>query len=196
MKIYTKTGDRGETGLFGGARVSKASLRVDTYGEIDELNSVLGLARCELGESGSRADPRASTAEIDALLESVQSQLFNLGAELSTAPDSKVALGIPLVSEQEIGALEAAIDRADAELPALKSFVLPGGSRAAALLHLARTVCRRAERKLVLLAQSESVRDESVRYLNRLSDTLFMLARLANLRAGVADVPWLSGRKT
>jgi len=191
MKIYTKTGDRGETGLFGGARVSKASLRVDTYGEIDELNSVLGLARCELAELGSRA----STVESDALLEAVQIQLFNLGAELSTAPDGKVALAIPLVSEQEIGALEAAIDRAEAELPALKSFILPGGCRAAALLHLARTVCRRAERKLVLLSQSESVRDELVRYLNRLSDTLFVLARLANLRAGVADVPWLSGRK-
>jgi cob(I)alamin adenosyltransferase len=185
VKIYTKTGDRGETGLFGGARVSKASLRVDTYGEIDELNSVLGLVRCELVD-----------AESDALLQVVQSQLFNLGAELSSAPDSKVALGIALVSEQEIGALEAAIDRAEAELPALKTFILPGGCRGAALLHLARTVCRRAERKLVLLAQTESVRDESVRYLNRLSDTLFVLARLQNLRAGVADVPWVSGRKT
>jgi cob(I)alamin adenosyltransferase len=184
MKIYTKTGDRGETGLFGGARVSKASLRVDTYGEIDELNSVLGLARCEALDAGSGA-----------LLEQVQSQLFNLGAELSTAPDSKVALGIPLISEDEIGALEQAIDQAETELPPLKTFVLPGGSRGAALLHLARTVCRRAERKLVLLAQSESVRDEAVRYVNRLSDTLFVLARLENLRAGIADVPWLSGRK-
>jgi cob(I)alamin adenosyltransferase len=184
MKIYTKTGDRGETGLFGGARVSKASLRVDTYGEIDELNSVLGLARCDLTDSESAA-----------LLAAVQSQLFNLGAELSTAPDSKAALGIPLVSDAEVGALEAAIDRAEAELPALKTFVLPGGSRGAAQLHLARTVCRRAERKLVLMAQSESVRDEAVRYLNRLSDALFVLARLENLRAGIADVPWISGRK-
>lgn len=184
MKIYTKTGDRGETGLFGGARVSKASLRVDTYGEIDELNSVLGLARCDVADVNSAA-----------LLEVVQSQLFNLGAELSTAPDSKVALGIPLVSEEEIAALEAAIDRAETELPALKTFVMPGGSRGAAQLHLARTVCRRAERKLVLMAASESVRDEAVRYLNRLSDALFVLARLENLRAGIADVPWISGRK-
>jgi cob(I)alamin adenosyltransferase len=185
MKIYTKTGDRGETGLFGGARVSKASLRVDTYGEIDELNSVLGLARCET------LDPESAR-----LLQAVQSQLFNLGAELSTAPDSKLALGIPLISETEISALEQAIDRADGELPALKTFVLPGGSRGAALLHLSRTVCRRAERKLVLLAQSETVRDESVRFLNRLSDTLFVLARLENLRSGIADVPWISGRKS
>jgi cob(I)alamin adenosyltransferase len=125
----------------------------------------------------------------------VQSQLFNLGAELSTAPDSKVALGIPLVSESEIGALERAIDAAESELPALKTFVMPGGSRGAALLHLARTVCRRAERTLVSLAASEPVREDAVRYVNRLSDTLFVLARLENMRAGVADVPWLSGRR-
>jgi cob(I)alamin adenosyltransferase len=184
MKIYTKTGDRGETGLFGGARVSKASARVDTYGEIDELNSVLGLGRTEVQDSATLA-----------LLQAVQSQLFNLGAELSTAPDSKVALGIPLVGEQEIEALEQAIDRAESELSPLKTFVLPGGSRGAALLHLARTVCRRAERKLVQLAQSESVRDEAIRYINRLSDALFVLARLENLRSGIADVPWISGRK-
>lgn len=185
MKIYTKTGDRGETGLFGGARVSKASLRVDTYGEVDELNSVIGLVRTEPFD-----------AELDLLLAHVQSQLFNLGAELAAAPDSKVELGIPLVSELEIGALEQAIDKAEGELAPLKTFVLPGGSKVAAHLHLARTVCRRAERKLVLLAQSQTVRDESIRYLNRLSDALFVFARLANHRAGIADVPWLSGRTT
>lgn len=185
MKIYTKTGDRGETGLFGGARVSKAHLRVDAYGLTDELNSVLGLARSEPLDKNT-----------ERLLAEVQSQLFNLGAELATSPDSKAALNIPLVSDVEIGALEQAIDQAESELPPLKTFVLPGGSRGAALLHLARTVCRRAERKLVRLAQSEPVRDEAVRYLNRLSDTLFVLARLENLRAGIADVPWISGRKT
>jgi len=185
MKIYTKTGDRGETGLFGGARVSKASLRVEAYGEVDELNSVLGLVRTE-----------AFDAELDLLLAHVQSQLFNLGAELAAAPDSKVELGIQLISDVEIGALEQAIDRAETELAPLKTFVLPGGCRAAAYLHLGRTVCRRAERKLVLLTQSETVRDESVRYLNRLSDALFVFARLANHRAGIADVPWLSGRST
>lgn len=185
MKIYTKTGDRGETGLFGGARVSKASLRVETYGQVDELNSVLGLVRCE------PFDP-----ELDLLFAHIQSQLFNLGAELAADPNSKVVLGIPLVGEEEIAALERAIDRAEAELAPLKTFVLPGGSRAAATLHLARTVCRRAERQLVLMAQSEAVRDECIRYLNRLSDALFVFARLANHRAGIADVPWLSGRST
>ena len=186
MKIYTKTGDKGETGLFGGARVSKASLRVEAYGQVDELNSVLGLVRSE-GEFD---------AGIAALLEAVQCQLFNLGAELASAPDNKVALNIPLVSEDEIAALEHAIDRAEGELQPLKTFVLPGGSRAAATLHLARTVCRRAERALVLLAQEESVRADCVRFLNRLSDALFVFARLANHRAGVADVPWVSGRRS
>jgi cob(I)alamin adenosyltransferase len=180
MKIYTKTGDQGETGLFGGGRVSKASARVDVYGEIDELNSALGLVRCEVPE-----------ADIQALLVRTQSRLFDLGAELATSPDSKVALGIPLVSESEIQALEQAIDAAETELEPLKTFVLPGGSKGAALLHLARTVCRRAERKLVALAGQESIRPECVRYLNRLSDTLFVLARLANKRAGVADEPWI-----
>jgi len=180
MKIYTKTGDRGDTGLFGGARVSKASLRVEAYGELDELNSVIGLVRTEPFD-----------AKVDALLAVVQSRLFDLGAELATAPDSKVSLGIPLVDEAEVERLERAIDEAESELAPLKTFVLPGGSRAAASLHLARTVCRRAERSLVLLAQSETVRDECVRYVNRLSDTLFVLARLANHRAGIADVPWV-----
>jgi cob(I)alamin adenosyltransferase len=180
MKIYTKTGDSGETGLFGGARVSKASARVDAYGAIDELNSLLGLVRTEPFDE-----------RLDALLSRLQSQLFNLGAELATAPDSKAALGIPLISEAEVQALEAAIDEAEGELPALKTFVLPGGSRAAAHLHVARTVCRRAERKLVLLAQTERVRPEAVRFVNRLSDALFVFARLANQRLGVADVPWL-----
>jgi len=180
MKIYTKTGDRGDTGLFGGARVSKASLRVEVYGELDELNSVVGLVRSEPFD-----------AEVDALLATVQSRLFDLGAELATAPDSKVALGIPLVDQSEVERLERAIDQAETELAPLKTFVLPGGSRAAAYLHLARTVCRRAERKLVLLAQSESVRETCIHYVNRLSDTFFVLARLANHRAGIADVPWV-----
>ncbi len=180
MKIYTKTGDRGDTGLFGGARVSKAALRVEAYGELDELNSVVGLVRTE-----------SFDAEVDALLATIQSRLFDLGAELATAPDSKVALGIPLVDQGEVERLERAIDRAETELTQLKTFVLPGGSRAAAYLHLARTVCRRAERKLVLLAQSETVRDTCIQYVNRLSDTFFVLARLENHRAGIADVPWV-----
>lgn len=141
MKIYTKTGDKGETGLFGGTRVSKASARVDVYGEVDELNSVIGLVRVERFDDA-----------VDSLLARVQSRLFDLGAELATSPTSKVELGIALVSEAEVLALELAIDQAESELQPLKTFVMPGGSRAAALFHLARTVCRRAERKLVALS--------------------------------------------
>jgi len=184
MKIYTKTGDAGDTGLFGGGRVSKASLRVDTYGEVDELNSVIGLVRTE------PFDP-----EVDALLAGVQSRLFDLGAELATSPNSKVELGIAGVSEADVEVLERAIDQAETELLPLKTFVLPGGSRAAAYLHLGRTVCRRAERRLVALAESEPIRPECVRYINRLSDTLFVLARLANHRAGIADVPWVGANR-
>lgn len=180
MKIYTKTGDAGDTGLFGGARVSKASARVETYGEVDELNSAIGLA---LSEPFDEA--------LSALLTNVQSRLFDLGAELATAPDSKVALGIPLLDEAEVVKLEQAIDTFESELSPLKTFVLPGGTRAAAYLHMARTVCRRAERRLVALSADETVRPELVRYLNRLSDALFVFARLANQRAGVADVPWV-----
>lgn len=180
MKIYTKTGDSGETGLFGGGRVSKSSMRVDAYGEIDELNSVIGLARTE---------PIDGT--LDALFARVQSALFDLGAELATPKDSKATLGIPRIGDAEVLELELAIDRAESELSPLKTFVLPGGCRAAAYLHLGRTVCRRAERRLVALREQEDVRDECVKYLNRLSDALFVLARLANHRAGVADVPWV-----
>jgi cob(I)alamin adenosyltransferase len=184
MKIYTKTGDGGDTGLFGGARVSKASPRVDAYGELDELNSVLGLVLSEPFDE-----------QVGALLTSVQSRLFDLGAELATAPDSKVALGIPLIGESEVELLEQAIDRAESELSPLKTFVLPGGSRAAAYLHLARTVGRRADRRLLLLTIDEPIRPEALRYVNRLSDALFVFARLANHRAGIADVPWVGASR-
>lgn len=177
MKIYTKTGDGGETGLFGGTRVSKASARVASYGDVDELNSVLGLARVH---------PIDETR--DALLAQVQSELFNLGAELAARPGKDI--GVPRVGEPQVTVLERAIDDAESELEPLTSFVLPGGSAAAAHLHLARTVCRRAERALVGLSVQDEVRPELVHYLNRLSDLLFVLARLANHRAGVVDVPW------
>ena len=184
MKIYTKTGDKGETGLFGGGRVSKSSTRVDAYGEIDELNSVIGLVRTE-----------PIDATLDALFARVQSALFDLGAELATPPDSKAELGIPTITDADVLALELAIDRAESELPPLKTFVLPGGCRAAAYLHLGRTVCRRAERRLVTLGEEEGVRETCIRYLNRLSDALFVLARLANHRAGIADVPWVGAER-
>ena len=178
MKIYTKTGDTGETGLYGGTRVSKASLRVATYGDVDELNSILGMARLFPID-----DQR------DALLGTIQSDLFNVGAELSSKPGK--SLSVPTIVDETIADLERAIDAAEAELSPLKTFVLPGGSSGAAHLHHARTVCRRAERACVALMQAESVRPEVLRYLNRLSDLLFVLARLANHREGIEDVPWI-----
>lgn len=177
MKIYTKTGDAGETGLFGGARVSKASTRVAAYGDVDELNSAIGLARLHPIDD-----------ERDVLLGVIQSELFDLGAELAAKPGKSVPA--PQVGGESIERLERAIDRADEELPPLSSFILPGGSPGAAHLHLARTICRRAERSVVALAAESEVRPEVLRYLNRLSDLLFVLARLANARAGVTDVPW------
>ena len=186
MKIYTRTGDAGDTGLFGGERVSKASARVEAYGDVDELNSVLGVARCHrLGKD--------APDDFDALLATIASRLFDLGAEIANA--SGKDLGIPLVDDADVTAMERAIDRAEEEVAPLKVFVLPGGAPMAAQLHVARTVCRRAERRVVALASVTPVRGEVVRYLNRLSDLLFTLARLANHRAGVGDVPWV-GRGT
>ncbi len=184
MKIYTKTGDQGQTGLFGGARVSKAHARVDAYGDVDELNCALGAVRAQVG------DGRA-----DALLLAIQSELFALGAELARDPSKQTDLGIALIDEHDVQRLEAAIDELERDLPPLKTFILPGGNAEAALLHLARATCRRAERKLVRLAETETMRAELLRYVNRLSDLLFVMARHANFRAKVADVPWL-GRKS
>jgi cob(I)alamin adenosyltransferase len=190
MKIYTKTGDGGETGLFGGERVSKASSRVEAYGEIDELNSVLGVVRTStLGALASGGGPD----DFDALLATIQSRLFDLGAELANAKGKD--LGIPLVDDSDVEAMERAIDEAEKEVEPQKTFILPGGSRMAADLHVARCVCRRAERRLVALGQETEVRPVLVRYVNRLSDLLFTLARLANSRAGVVDVPWVGRRK-
>ncbi|MDO9016878.1 MAG: cob(I)yrinic acid a,c-diamide adenosyltransferase [Deltaproteobacteria bacterium] len=179
MKIYTKTGDDGDTGLFGGARVSKASARVEAYGTVDELNAVLGVARAA-----------GAWAELDELLGSIQSDLFTLGAELATVPGKEASLGIPLLDDRDVARLEVAIDLSEATLPPLKNFVLPAGTPAAAALHLARTVCRRAERAVVGLPEGHGARGELKVYLNRLSDLLFSLARQVNQRAGVEDVPW------
>lgn len=180
MKIYTKTGDKGDTGLFGGARVSKSSQRVAAYGDVDELNSVLGVVS-------------AHTSDASAIeqLRQIQSELFVLGAELAKNPNKEVDLGMPLLADNDIERLEKLIDTLDESLPALKTFILPGGSASAAFLHLARTTCRRAERAVVQLAQAEPVRAELVRYLNRLSDLLFTMARADNARAGTPDVPWV-----
>lgn len=177
MKIYTKTGDTGDTGLFGGTRIGKDSPRVWVYGEVDELNSVLGVCR---------AHPIDDTR--DELLGHIQSSLFNLGAELAAKPGKDT--GVPLIDEADVTRLEEAIDAAEEELAPLKTFVLPGGAPGAAFLHIGRTVCRRAERRAVSLMRNEEVRPVVLVYLNRLSDLLFVLARLANHRAGIPDVPW------
>jgi cob(I)alamin adenosyltransferase len=183
MKIYTKTGDGGETGLFGGARVSKASERVASYGDVDELNSVLGVI------CAHEADPALRTQ-----LQRIQGELFTLGAELASPPDKTAKLGVEQLDENDIERFEHEIDALERDLEPLKTFVLPGGHPQAARLHLARTTCRRAERGVVALAASEPLRPEILRYLNRLSDLLFVMARHANFRAKVSDVPWL-GRK-
>ncbi|MFZ1863723.1 MAG: cob(I)yrinic acid a,c-diamide adenosyltransferase [Polyangiales bacterium] len=179
MKIYTKTGDAGETGLFGGSRVSKASLRVDAYGQVDELNSAIGWARVEVSDSG-----------IDALLNRIQNELFEVGAELGSTTERKQKSAIPRIEESQVQALERAIDQYEQGPPPLTTFVLPGGSESAARFHLARCICRRAERSLVALSTQEELRGELFRYLNRLSDLLFVLARYGNHQAGVGDIPW------
>lgn len=182
MKIYTKTGDAGDTGLFGGARVSKASARVAAYGDVDELNSWLGLARA------------AAAPHLRDELQRIQGELFCVGAELSSNPDKPLQTGLPMVDDAAVARLEACIDQLEADLPALTTFILPGGSEGAARLHAARTVSRRAERHVVGLAQSARMRSELLRYLNRLSDLLFVMARSQNQADGVTDVPW-EGRK-
>ena len=183
MKIYTKTGDDGTTGLFGGARVKKASARVEAYGTVDELNATIGIARA------AKLDPFA-----DGVLARVQVDLFTLGAELACVPGKEAKLAMAFIDADDAARLEHAIDDAERELPPLKTFVLPGGSAQAAALHLARTVCRRAERG-VLAMDDAPARSDVVIYLNRLSDLLFTLARHANLKAGVEDVPWTARTK-
>lgn len=180
MKIYTRTGDAGETGLFGGGRVPKDALRVHAYGTVDECNAALGLARA------AGLDP-----ELDALLAQVQAQLFVVGADLATPGEHAHT---SRVGADEVAFLERAIDGLEAGLEPLRQFILPGGTAAAAHLHMARTVCRRAERWAVSLAHAEPINPQVLSYLNRLSDLLFVMARAANARAGQSDVPWVSPR--
>lgn len=180
MKIYTRTGDSGQTGLWGGQRVDKNSVRVAAYGEVDELNAILGVVRA------AGIEP-----SLDSLLQRVQNELFVLGADLATPGESS---RIDRLSEDTIAQLEQDIDGFETELEPLRQFILPGGTLAAAQLHLARTVCRRAERNVVALAQSEHVNLVTLSYLNRLSDWFFVLARVVNARAGIQDVPWVQQR--
>lgn len=182
MKIYTRTGDSGETGLFGGQRVAKDDLRVHAYGTTDECNAAVGVARASGLDVG-----------LDALLAEVQNQLFVVGADLATPGEHA---HVPRVSAAEIAFLEASIDALEAELVPLRQFILPGGTSAAAHVHLARTICRRAERWVVSLIQQEDedVNPQILIYLNRLSDFFFVAARAANARAAKPDVPWASPR--
>jgi cob(I)alamin adenosyltransferase len=176
-KIYTRTGDAGETGLGDGSRVAKDSARIDAIGEVDELNCTIGLVLAEELPSGVRA-----------ALEGVQHELFDLGGELSIP-------GHAMVSAAQVERLEKLLDEYNAKLPALKEFILPGGTRAAAAAHLARTVCRRAERSLVALGRKEKVSEPARKYLNRLSDLLFVLGRALNREGGRGDVLWHHEKK-
>ncbi len=179
MKIYTKAGDRGQTGLLGGGRASKDHPRIEAFGSVDELNSMLGLARAE-----------GLPAAQDAVVARVQAELFDLGAELAAEDPSRHPGHI--ITSVQISQLEDDIDRFDQSLPALRHFILPGGSRAAAAVHIARAVCRRAERRVVHLAamSDQRVSPHVIVYLNRLGDLLFVIARAVNAAVGQADVLW------
>jgi cob(I)alamin adenosyltransferase len=178
MKIYTKTGDDGTTALFGGERVHKNSLRVECYGTVDELNSIIGLAQTEI-----------SATSVNELLQIIQNQLFSLGGELAT-PESKIEINKMLLSKDTVLLLENSIDKYEEKLEPLKQFILPGGTKGASLLHLARSVCRRAERLVTSLAENEKISDLILVYINRLSDLLFVLARYENNANEVKDIPW------
>jgi cob(I)alamin adenosyltransferase len=179
MKIYTKTGDRGQTGLFGGGRVSKDDLRVEAYGAVDELNATLGSARAA-----------HLTSVNEATASRLQAELFTVGAVLATPAGTKAAGFVPQVNDEWVAEMERAIDHIDGIVPKLTNFVLPGGCATAAALHLARSVCRRAERRVVSLGARDQVPAAVVVYLNRLSDLLFMMARLENHVSGYAETAW------
>jgi cob(I)alamin adenosyltransferase len=180
MKIYTRRGDAGQTDLFGGERVAKDHLRVDAYGAVDELNAVLGTC--------AAATPHE---DVRSLVHRIQSTLFDLGSYLASPdPARREKSGIAEPDAEDVAELERRIDAAEAELEPLRRFILPGGSESAARFHLARTVCRRAERRAVALHREEGLDEVALRYLNRLSDLLFVLARVENRRAGVPEVEW------
>lgn len=180
MKIYTKTGDTGSTGLFDGPRVSKDDARIEAYGTVDELNAALGVVRAA-----------GLSSELDLQLSQIQSELFSIGGELAT-PDP-VARGMRMIGPHHIARLEQWIDRHESTLPPLRNFILPAGSLAAAQLHLARAICRRAERRLVTLIHRDDadVSLDILVYLNRLSDLLFVLSRVANAQQGIEEITWI-----
>lgn len=180
MKIYTKTGDKGETSLFGGKRVWKDDLRISAYGTVDELNAVLGMAVTEL-----------INVELIEVIKNIQNNLFTVGSDLATPLDKENKnFVIPRIDENFVVQLECLIDKYDSQLPELKNFILPGGLKGSAILHHARTVCRRAEREVVALSKKDLINHEIEVYLNRLSDLLFILARFENYSNNSADIAW------
>ncbi len=181
MKIYTKTGDKGETGLFAGSRVSKNSERIEAYGTIDELNSFIGLTITEVKSN-----------EVKSLLEKIQNQLFITGSELATPEiDTNKKLNVPRVTPEFSFEIEKSIDNFESQLEELKHFILPGGSKSAAFLHICRTITRRAERRVVTLSKKEKIGENILIFLNRLSDLFFVLARFENMQEGNLDIKWI-----
>lgn len=178
MKIYTKTGDQGTTSLFGGKRVSKAELRIEAYGTVDELNSWMGLLRDQ--EVNVKRQP---------VLITIQNRLFTIGSMLAAEPGN-TKIKIPVLSDEDVTLLERSIDEMDAQLQPMRHFILPGGHASVSYCHIARTVCRRAERLVIRLRQEEPVEDIVIRYLNRLSDFLFVLARAMGNELQVEETPW------
>ena len=181
MKIYTKTGDKGKTSLFGGTRVNKSHLRIDAYGTIDELNANLGLLRDNLGNE-----------DLGKILYKVQNRLFVLGAILATDPE-KTGVKLPAFRKEDIRFLEIEIDKMEGNLPPLKNFIIPGGHPVVSLAHIARTVCRRAERAMVLLSENSPVDGILLEYVNRLSDYLFVLGRQLAKELNINEITWNSG---
>ncbi len=185
-RIYTKTGDKGETALVDGSRVSKGDRRLESYGTLDELNSVVGLIRCRIGSSDHEIT-------IDKHLQMIQNNLFNIGSHLACA-DDKMQAKLPGLSADGLSLLESDMDRWEAELPPLKEFILPGGSELAAYSHMARTVCRRAEREMIRMRDAgATLASDHLIFMNRLSDWFFLLARKFNALKGVKDVAWSKG---
>jgi cob(I)alamin adenosyltransferase len=185
VKLYTRRGDAGETDLFGGPRVGKDHARVEAYGAVDELNAALGLCAAD-----------TSHPDLLEMVRGLQGALFDLGAYLASPdPERRRKSGVPEPQDVGVAALERCIDALEAELEPLKRFILPGGSRAAASFHVARTACRRAERRVIELHRQEPLLPAALRYLNRLSDLLFVMARVENRRAGVLDVEWEGRRR-
>ena len=184
MNLYTRTGDDGTTGLFSGTRVSKDHPRIEAYGTVDELNAVLGLVGCACDRS------HAFERRLHEIVDVMQSRLFDIGADLATPEGAKQQARIHRIDEQDVAEAEGWIDEVDGGNPPISAFVMPGGSELAARLHLARTVCRRAERTIISLSAIEPVGDPLLRYMNRLSDLFFAMARRANHERGHADVAW------